>query len=122
MKLIWLLLILLPIEAFAAAGDNFRPCQTIAISATGTSSTWSIGACGAATLNLDCHNTGSVEVFITGGVGTAIATVPTGTAAAGNYHLGAGMDKVFDLGAANTVAVITASSTATVYCSTGGGQ
>lgn len=121
-KILLLILLLFPLQAFAAAGDNFRPCQTVALSATTSSSSYTLGACGAPTLNVDCYNTGSVTVFLAGGVSSATATVPTGTAAVGNYHLGAGMDKIFDLGSSNTIAAITSSSTATVYCTSGGGQ
>lgn len=122
--LIVLLTCLMPSLAFAAAGDNFRPCQSVTFSVTSTSSEIAISACGAPTLNLDCVNTGTTPVFITGGTSSSVtASVPTGTPSAGNYNLGGGMDKVFDLGGSTYVAMIaTSGNSATVYCSSGGGQ
>jgi len=73
-------------------------------------------------LQVDCYNSGSTTVFVTGGVNSATSSVPTGTASNGNYHIAGGADKVFDLGVANTIAAIAASGTDTVYCSSGSGQ
>lgn len=111
-----------PSMAFAAPGDNFRPCPTVALSATTSTSSAALSACGTATLNVDCYNSGSVTVFIGGGNGSATASVPTSTPSYSSYHLGAGMDKVFDLGDSNFIAAITSTGSATVYCTSGSGQ
>lgn len=115
-------LILAPVCALAASGDNFHPCSTVVLSATTSSSSYSLAACGAPTLSVDCHNSGLVEAFIGAGNTTATAVVPNGTASYNSYHICPGCDKVFDLGNVNTIAAITSSSTATIYCTAGFGQ
>ncbi len=116
------ILMLAPILALAAPGDNFHPCQTLVMLSSTVSANYAIGACGAATLNVECYNEGSKTVFIAGGVGSATATTPTSTAAFNNYPLGAGLDKIFDLGSANYIALLSSSGNNTVYCTSGGGQ
>jgi len=65
------------------------------------------------------YNAGSATAFIEFGVGSATATLPTNdntTSVGGSMPVPSGAIVVFDMDRFDTIAAITATSTATVYC------
>lgn len=65
------------------------------------------------------YNAGSGTAFIEFGTGSATATIPTNdniTSVGGSMPIPSGAIVVFDFNNYNTIAAITASGTATVYC------
>lgn len=91
---------------------NFEPISTQIISATTASSSVTFAGALKNMRQVRIYNAGSATVFIKMGQVTA-------TAAVTDMAIPSGAVEVFDMGNSDTVAAITASSTATVYVTTG---
>lgn len=99
------------------SNSSFKPLpgQTKTISATTSSSSVNFVAQGKSR-QVRIFNSGSSTVFIRFGKGTAAALV------ASDMAIPSGAIEVFNLGLYDTIAGITATSTATVYVTLGEGQ
>lgn len=108
--------------AYAAPQDliDLNAVTAPVISCSSSTSRVALGNAGSP--NIEVYNSGSVPVFMVYGDSTVTATFPTSTASTGKIIAGGAIVIYSKLPTATYVACITASSTATVYASTGKGE